>query len=205
MSASVNACSPSIALRRYASRLGVSGLLLGLSLATPAAHADIAWSWSYSGVGLAAGGTLVTGNEPTAGGWYEALSISGQRNGVAILGLQPTGTAVPGNEAYPVDNLIQQADPLLTFRGPGYALADGTYANFYSDLGPGSSGTVWYEYFSAAPFVANVMGPEDSETSLTSISITPLGAPSSLLLLSLGLGGMVTRLGARRTRYSTPA
>lgn len=200
MSASMNACSPSIPVRRQSRRFAVSGLLLGLSLVTPSAHADIVWSWSYSGVGLAAGGTLVTGNQPTAGGWYEAHSISGQRNGVAILGVQPTGTAIPGNEAYPGDNLVQQADPLVTLWGPGYALADGTYANFYAGFGLGSSGTVWYEYFSAAPFVANVMGPEDSEISITSISITPLGISSSLLLLSLGLGGMVTSLGSRLTR-----
>jgi hypothetical protein len=44
------------------------------------------------------------------------------------------------------------------------------------------------------------MGPEDSEISITSISITPLGISSSLLLLSLGLGGMVTSLGSRLTR-----
>ena len=55
-------------------------------------------------------------------------------NGVAITGLQPAGTSIPGNDGYPVDGLIKAEAPQLSLHGFGYALADGTYANpFYGD------------------------------------------------------------------------
>ena len=47
-------------------------------------------------------------------------------------GLEPPGTSIPGNDGYPVDNLVRTDAPQLTLHGFGYALADGTYANpFY--------------------------------------------------------------------------
>ncbi len=55
-------------------------------------------------------------------------------NGVAITGLQPAGTSIPGNDGYPVDGLVKAEAPQLSLHGFGYALADGTYANpFYGD------------------------------------------------------------------------
>ena len=55
-------------------------------------------------------------------------------NGVAITGLQPAGTSIPGNDGYPVDSLVRTEAPQLSLHGFGYALADGTYANpFYGD------------------------------------------------------------------------
>ena len=53
---------------------------------------------------------------------------------VAITGLQPAGTSIPGNDGYPVDGLIRTEAPQLSLHGFAYALADGTYANlFYGD------------------------------------------------------------------------
>ncbi len=55
-------------------------------------------------------------------------------NGVAITGLQPAGSSIPGNDGYPVDSLIRTETPQLSLHGFGYALADGTYAApFYGD------------------------------------------------------------------------
>ena len=69
---------------------------------------------------------------PNADGFYEITEISGEANGVAITGLQPPGTAIPGNDGYPVDNLVRTEAPQLSMHGFGYALADGTFANpFY--------------------------------------------------------------------------
>jgi hypothetical protein len=106
-------------------------LLIGAALLANGAKAS-EWRWSYQGEGVAASGTLTTKDAPDADGFYEITAISGESNGVAITGLQPPGTSIPGNDGYPVDNLVRTAAPQLSMHGFGYALADGTYANpFY--------------------------------------------------------------------------
>jgi hypothetical protein len=72
---------------------------------------------------------------------------------VAITDLQPTGTAIPGNEPYAVDNLVSAAEPRLTTHGFGFLLANGNYAN------PFYNGSSYYEYLSVPPYV-NGAGPE---------------------------------------------
>jgi hypothetical protein len=90
------------------------------------------WRWSYQGDGIAASGVFTTKDTPNADGFYEIIGIKGQANGVAITGLQPAGTSIPGNDGYPVDSLVRTEAPQLSLHGFGYALADGTYANpFY--------------------------------------------------------------------------
>ena len=90
------------------------------------------WRWSYQGEGVAASGTFTTKDAPGADGFYEITGITGEANGVTITGLQPPGTSIPGNDGYPVDNLVRTEAPRLTMHGFGYELADGTYANpFY--------------------------------------------------------------------------
>jgi hypothetical protein len=92
------------------------------------------WRWSYQGEGVAASGILTTKDAPNADGFYEITGIKGDMNGVAITGLQPAGSSIPGNDGYPVDSLIRTEAPQLSLHGFGYALADGTYANpFYGD------------------------------------------------------------------------
>ena len=50
-------------------------------------------------------------------------------------GLQPAGTAVPGNEPFAVDNLVRTAAPQLTVHGFGFSLANGDYANpFHNEV-----------------------------------------------------------------------
>jgi hypothetical protein len=106
-------------------------LLVGFALLARSAEA-LEWRWSYLGEGAAASGTFITSDAPDAGGFYEIIAIAGETNGVAITGLQPHGTAIPGNDGYPVDNLVRSAAPQVTKNGFGYALANGTYANpFY--------------------------------------------------------------------------
>ena len=92
--------------------------------------------WNGAGAirarGVAASGTFTTKDAPDADGFYEITAIKGEANGVAITGLQPPGTSIPGNDGYPVDNLVRTEAPQLSMHGFGYALADGTYANpFY--------------------------------------------------------------------------
>src|SRR5215475_9300848 len=104
---------------------------VALALLSGAAEAS-EWRWSYHGEGVSASGTFTTKDEPNADGFYEITGITGEMNGVAITGLQPPGTSIPGNDGYPVDDLVRVEGPQLSLHGFGYALADGTYANpFY--------------------------------------------------------------------------
>ena len=106
-------------------------LAIGAALVAGGAQA-FTWKWSYQGKGVAASGTFTTSDTPNADGFYEITGIAGEANGVAITGLQPAGTSIPGNDGYPVDNLVRTDAPWLSIHGFGYALANGTYANpFY--------------------------------------------------------------------------
>ena len=120
-----------------ASRLGSSGgirlkraywLVAAVTLHALPAEA-LEWRWSYSGEGVKASGAFTTTDKPDADGFYEITSIRGEMNGVAITGLQKSGTSIPGNDSYPVDDLVRTETPQLSLHGFGYALADGTYAN----------------------------------------------------------------------------
>jgi hypothetical protein len=100
------------------------------------AHASTTWLWNYAGTGVTASGTLSTADTPDAAGFYQIVSITGSRNGDTITGLFPTGSAIPGNEPFVIDNLIRMDGPgQLTVEGFGYSLASGAYANpYYADF-----------------------------------------------------------------------
>ena len=164
--------------------------------ATPvAAHASKLWNWSYSGTGIDASGTFTTNDTPNAQGFYQITGITGTRNGGAIIELQPTGTPIPGNEPYAVDNLVSAGPVQLTAHGFGFSTAAGTYANpFYADfLAPPG----YLEFFSAPPFAPGKPGPEDSElpVTFTASLATETPEPASALLLVVGMAGLaaVTR------------
>jgi hypothetical protein len=113
-------------------KLALSLVSLAALVALPAEALE--WRWSYQGEGVAASGAFTTKDAPNAEGFYEITGIKGEANGVAITGLQPAGTSIPGNDGYPVDGLVRVEAPQLSLHGFGYALADGTYANpFYGD------------------------------------------------------------------------
>ena len=125
------------------------------------------WTWSYSREGVFAHGILKTTDEVDGNGFYLITAISGERNGEKITGLQPAGTAIPGNEPFAVDNLISPDGPQLTGSGFGYALADGTYANpFFASF---DNPETYLEFFSAPPFGSGI-GPEDSELPVDFVS-----------------------------------
>jgi hypothetical protein len=128
-------------------KLVLSIVSLAALFALPAEALE--WRWSYQGEGVAASGAFTTKDAPNADGFYEITAIEGEANGVAITGLQPAGTSIPGNDGYPVDALVRTETPQLSLHGFGYALADGTYANpFYGDhfVPPGV-----YAFFSDPP------------------------------------------------------
>lgn len=123
-------------MRPSASALAISILLTVISVS--GANASSVWNWSYSGVGIAASGTFVTVDTPDANGGYLITAITGARNGKPITALQLTGTPIPGNEPYAVDNLVfKGTGAQLTKNGFGFALSDGNYSNpFYADFLP---------------------------------------------------------------------
>jgi hypothetical protein len=116
-------------------------------------EALLLWNWSYSGTGVSVSGTFTTNDAPDETGFYQIVGITGVDNGVAITSLQPTGTAIPGNEPYAVDNLVSTAEPHLTAHGFGFSVANGNYAN------PFYKASIYCEYLSVPPYV-NGAGPE---------------------------------------------
>lgn len=155
------------------------------------AHAELTWTWAYtttSGTNpISASGSFTTGELADADGYYLIQAITGQRNGEAITGLQATGTPIPGNEPYAVDNRVRASGPQLSGDGFGYATASGNYASpfFASFLStPG-----YLEFYSAAPFGpgASNLGPEDSERRVSFVaSISTVPEPGGLVLAGLG-------------------
>jgi hypothetical protein len=137
------------------------------------AEALLLWNWSYSGTGVSASGTFTTNNAPDGAGFYQIVGITGSDNGVTITGLRPTGTAIPGNEPYPVDNLVSAAEPHLTTHGFGFSLANGNYTN------PFYNGSGYYEYLSVPPYV-NGAGPERPVS--FSVAIVPEPSAASFML-----------------------
>jgi PEP-CTERM motif len=147
------------------------------------------WHWQYDADGIAASGRFTTADTPDTDGFYAITGISGTRNGVAITGLQPAGTAVPGNDPYAVDDLVAIAGPQLTWNGFGYALADGSFANPFSD------GEKAWEYLSVAPY------PEgDGQEVAVRFQAAPVPEPATAWLALAGLAGIATLRRARSPR-----
>ena len=162
--------------------------------ATTTPATALTWNWSYSGAGIEAGGTFTTVDTPDGSGFFLITGIAGARNGAAILALQPTGTPIPGNEPFSVDNLVRLDSPQLTVHGFGYAIAGGTFSNpFFADfLQP----PAYLEFFSAPPFTSGGAGPEDSELPIR-FSATPASVSQTatwvLLVGGLGMLRLITR------------
>jgi hypothetical protein len=162
-----------------------------VTLTTFPAAASILWTWDYSAAGINASGTLTTVDAPDMSGGYLITGISGSRNGTDITGLQPAGTAIPGNEPFAVDDLVFLGPgPQLTGNGFGFSLADGNFANpFYADFLPTPG---YLEFFSEPP-------TESSELPVE-FSATPVAAPepASYVLVFGGLAAMVFQASMRR-------
>lgn len=158
----------------------------GLVFGTVQAASALSWKWSYSGTGIAANGTFTTNDNPDDLGFYLITRITGTRNGETIVGLQPSGTSIPGNEPFQVDNLISLNPTQLSGDGFGYFTSGGNFVNpFFADfLQPPS----FVEVFSAPPLIPGFenLGSEDSELPI-SFSATIVPEPTNTLgFLALG-------------------
>lgn len=158
------------------------------ALATPCAWADIVWNWSYTGANIQASGTLITADAADAQGYHLITGITGSRNGDLISGLYPTGSAIPGNEPFALDNLIRLGpQDQITVHGFGFATASGGYSNpFFADfLAPAT----YMEVFTTASSYSEV------PIAFTA-SIVP--EPASILLVLVGLGAVGCASRSRR-------
>ena len=178
---------------RVLPRLIVLGVMI--TGTTAPADASLLWNWSYSGPDISAQGTFTTVDTPDDLGFYLITGITGARNGDTITGLQPTGTAIPGNEPFAVDNLIHAGTAQLTSHGFGYSTSGGNYSNpFFADF---LSPPVYLEFFSTPPFSGSgSAGPDDSELEIR-FSATPVPEPGTAVLMS---GCLAVLLLARRAR-----
>jgi hypothetical protein len=96
--------------------------------------AILLWEWKYSASGIAASGTLTSSSTLDTSGHFLISGITGSRNGDPITALEPAGQAIPGNEGFPVDDLIGPGGS-LTGNGFGYETASGNFANpFFADF-----------------------------------------------------------------------
>ena len=120
--------------------------------------------------------------------YYVSITgITGTRNGQSITGLQVTGTSIPGNEPFVVDNLVFLGPgPQMTSDGFGFSIADGSYSNpFYADF---LSTPGYLEFFSTPPTF--------SEPPIT-FSAIPVSTPEPSAAALVLLAGL-SLYGARR-------
>jgi hypothetical protein len=100
----------------------------------PPAGAILLWEWKYTASGIAASGTLTSSSSLDASGHFLISGVTGSRNGDPIIALEPAGQAIPGNEGFPVDDLIGPGGS-LTGSGFGFETASGNFANpFFADF-----------------------------------------------------------------------
>jgi len=147
------------------------------TIATVPATGSAVWDWQYGASDITARGTFTVEN-PDASGAYLITAITGTRNGKTITGLQPTGTSIPGNEPFLVDNLVfLGSGPQLTSHGFGFSTEGGSFSNpFYADF---LSTPGYLEFFSTPP--------EHSEPPIAFSAVpvsTPEPATVALVLMS---------------------
>ena len=103
--------------------------LTALMVGSTPAFAQLRWCWRFAASGMSAAGTITTGKRADAEGFYRIVGITGTVDSATVTAMQPTGTAIPGNTGFPVDNLIRSTAPQLTKHGFGFADSDGAYHN----------------------------------------------------------------------------
>ncbi|MGK7941918.1 MAG: PEP-CTERM sorting domain-containing protein [Crocosphaera sp.] len=168
-----------------------SGLILGKIEKSLA----LTFNWSYSAPGIEATGTLITNDISDDNGFYLITDITGQRNDEIIIGLWPSGTSIPGNEPFELDNLISLNGEQFTSSGLGFLTSEGNFVNlFFADFLQPSG---YFEIFSAPPFIPGFenFGPEDSELPVTfKATLVSVSEPSTIIPL-----GLLATLGFRKS------
>ena len=161
-------------------------LAVGLLAGPMAANATM-WTFSYSGTGVSANGTLETGSN-LGNGSYLISGISGDQNGQAILGL-----AAPNSiSGYTWDNLLFPAGPQFVDTGGFVFQTASGYFNICSNQAPdiaacGNAGTQEFDVQTGG-----MVGID--------MTVSQVPEPGSFALLGLGLGPIGISLGLSRRR-----
>ncbi|MGC3986321.1 MAG: PEP-CTERM sorting domain-containing protein [Pseudorhodoferax sp.] len=173
----------------------LAALAVAGAFAAPPTWADIVWNWRYSGAGIQASGTVTTEDAADADGFHLITAISGTRNGDPITGLYPTGSAIPGNEPYELDNLIRFGPQgQITVHGFGFTTAAGGYANpFYADF---FDPAIYMEVFTTASSYQELP---------VTFTASRVPEPASILLVLAGLGAAGWAGAGRRRGRHVPA
>ena len=170
----------------------IAALSILLAGAGNHASASLLWHWNYNGTGVNASGTFTTDVSPDANGFYQIIGIIGTANGGTITGLQPTGTAIPGNSGFAVDNLVRPTGPQLTSHGFGFAVSNGEFHNPFWALHAGD----YLDYIATPPYVDGA-GAEPT----IRFTASPVPEPDALTLLPLGICALLAcRALGRQTR-----
>ena len=175
-----------------------------------AAHADTAYTYNFSGIGITGGGTTTIA--PTAtDGVYDVTSIDGAVNGLNIVGLLSAGSYKNN------DNLLFDGGIFLDDSGVSFLLEDGANVNvfyingdyFFSGDGqfvldsggytPAASPSTMMRFsrMSAASLDGETL-QLDSFTFAPAAVVTP--EPASFVLLGTSVLGAAGILGRRRIR-----
>ena len=158
-----------------------------VAVTTIPAVASTTWNWNFSGSGIAASGTFTAQDKPNSDGGYLITGITGIRNGVTITGLQKTGTSIPGNEPYVVDNLVFAGPgPQMTSSGFGFATSDGNFSNpFYAGFLPTPG---YLEFFSTPLSTGGAFEHSELPIQFSATRIvTPEPASYGLMISALAL------------------
>jgi len=161
---------------KFKHTLGAAALALA---AMAPAHAVQTWSFSYSGAGVTASGTFTTAGAALT--FEDILSISGSRNGVAIIGLVPLDT----DPNFVYDN---------QFRSVGDHFTDG---GMLLDLAGSAPNTNVY-FFDGAYTEVFVDGLSAIETPIT-FNVSAVPEPATVLSMLAGLGLVGAALRRRAT------
>lgn len=134
-----------VSVTRRGQPVSVTLLSMLLLVGSNPARAPLLWQWRIIGNGITASGTFTTDDTPDPQRFYRITAISGLANRGTITALQSTGTAIPGNAGYVVDNLVSPNVPQLTTHGFGFAVSNGEYHNpFHS--------SAYLDYISTPPY-----------------------------------------------------
>jgi hypothetical protein len=180
-------------------------VLAGAALIQAGSARALMWEWSFDAPdsppygAVAATGRLRTGDTPDGNGFFTILDASGQRNGVAITGLQGAGSSIPGNAGYFSDNLVRLGTEPLTKNGFNVSYADGSFSNFFTAtfLSP----VVDMDFHSVPPNFS--FGPETERKGVFVVRQVPVPGPLPAVGVGLALAWS-RRLRSRRDRVGEP-
>jgi hypothetical protein len=185
--------------RRWPARFA---LLLGATALLQAGVARaLVWQWRFEAPNtpphgaVLADGLLRTTDTPDGSGFFTILDASGQRNGVAITALMPTGSSIPGNAGFASDNLVRAGAVPMTSHGFNVSYADGSFSNFFTAtfLTP----VVDMDFHSVPPNFAFEPGTE--RPGVFSVRQVPVPGPLPLAGASLALAWSRRLRGAKRS------